>query len=141
VRTIAYAVLILAIGGFMSLTLATRGDAGLSVLHDRNPLTVKMKDGSVRNAYTVRFSNKKSEPRRFTLELAGVDNAEVEIIGVEPDAQGRFVVETEPDLTREARVLVTARSGHAAAQSSVVFTSRDIDSGAEVQVKDVFVWP
>jgi cytochrome c oxidase accessory protein FixG len=140
-RTIAYAVFILAIGGFMSLTLATRGDAGLSVLHDRNPLTVKMKDGSVRNAYTVRFSNKKSEPRRFTLELKGVDNAEVEVVGVEPDAQGRFVVEAGPDLTREARVLVTAKSGHAAAQSSVVFTSRDVDSGAEVQVKDVFVWP
>lgn len=141
-RTIIYAVLILAIGGFMSFTLATRGDTRLSVIHDRNPLTVKLADGSVRNAYTVRFANMSAEPRRFVLEMSGVEQAEVEIVGAEPDAEGRMAVEVGPDQTREARALVTVRGARApAAQAPVVFTLRDLESDMLVSAKDVFVWP
>jgi cytochrome c oxidase accessory protein FixG len=141
-RTILYAALILAIGGLMSLNLAMRDDARLSVIHDRNPLTVRLADGSVRNAYTVRFANMSAEPKRFVLEMSGVEDAEVEIVGVEPDAEGRFVVEVGPDQTREARVLVTVRGARApAGQVPVSFTSRDLDTETLVDAKDVFVWP
>jgi cytochrome c oxidase accessory protein FixG len=142
VRTVTYAVLILAIGGFMSFTLATRSDVRLSLLHDRNPLTVKLKDGSVRNAYTARLSNMTAEARRFTLDVSGLKGAEVEVVGAEPDAQGHIMIETGPDQTREARVLVTVRGHRAAAsQFPVIFTVRAIDGrSAGATVKDVFVW-
>ena len=97
----------------------------------------------MRNAYTARFSNMTAEMRRFALEVSGVEGAKVEVIGAEPDAQGHFVIETGPDQTREARVLVTIRGLRAAAsQLPVIFTARAIDGrGAVARVKDVFVWP
>ena len=81
VRTVFYAVLILAIGGFMIYTLATRDNLHLNVLHDRNPLTVRLSDGGVRNAYTIRISNMKPETRRFALDIVGVQGAQVEVVG------------------------------------------------------------
>jgi polyferredoxin len=140
-RTVIYTLLILMIGGFMSFELATRGAAKLSVLHDRNPLTVTLKDGSVRNAYTIRVSNMKAETRRFEISVAGIDRAEIEVVGAEP-AQGRWVIEAAPDQTREARVLVTARGTRLpASQIPITFNSTDVDSDVVVIAKDVFVWP
>jgi cytochrome c oxidase accessory protein FixG len=141
-RTLIYATLIVAIGGVMSLALATRGDARLSVIHDRNPLAVTLADGSLRNAYAVRFANMSGEPRRFLLEVEGLGGAELEVVGVEPDAEGRFTLEVGPDQTREARALVTLRGVRASpGQFPILFTSRDLSSGATVEARDVFVRP
>ncbi len=141
-RTIVYAVLILGIGAFMTLTLATRRDMHVSVLHDRNPLTVRLKDGGVRNGYTIRISNKLGEPRRFALDVGGLAGAHVDIVGVERDAQGHETLEVGPDQTREARVLVSAPAAEGAkGQSPVVFTATDAGNGDAVAVKDVFIWP
>lgn len=142
VRTIFYAVLILAIGGFMSVTLATRGDMHVSVLHDRNPLSVRLKDGGVRNAYTVRFANKKPETRRFVISIAGVAGAQTEVVGVPVDARGKAVIEVGPDQTREARVLLSTHGAASAkGQTPVVFTATDAETGEAVDVKDVFITP
>ena len=40
--------------------LWTMTNASLSVQHDRDPLTIRLSDGSVRNAYTVKILNKSS---------------------------------------------------------------------------------
>ena len=45
---------------------------GVSVIHDRNPLFVRLSDGSVRNAYTVRILNKSLEHEDFVLSVAGL---------------------------------------------------------------------
>jgi cytochrome c oxidase accessory protein FixG len=141
VRTILYAVLIVGIGAFMIFNLSTRGDMRVAVQHDRNPLAVKLKDGGVRNAYTVRFANMKGEARHFTLEISGV-TASVEIVGVDRDAQGRYLIEVGPDQTRATRVLVATRGpAEKAGQTPIVFTVTDVDSKTATVVKDVFVWP
>jgi cytochrome c oxidase accessory protein FixG len=143
VRTILYAVLILAIGGFMTVTLATRGDMHVNVLHDRNPLAVRLKDGGVRNGYTIRFSNKKPETRRFTVAISGLPGAQTEVVGVPADAAGKALIDVGPDQTREARVLVATRGAGGAngQQAPLVFTVTDAATGEAVEVKDVFIWP
>lgn len=141
-RTLIYAALIVAIGALMSVKLATRDDSRLSVLHDRNPLAVTLKDGAVRNAYTIRFANMSAEPRRFLLETSGVEGAEVEIVGVEPDAEGRMIVGVGADQTRETRVLVTWRGARKTkGQTPILFISKDVESDAAVSIRDVFVTP
>ena len=63
-RTVLYAVIIAVVGIVMAYTLATRHIDAVSVLHDRNPLYVRLSDGSLRNAYTLRVINKRfSNPR------------------------------------------------------------------------------
>ena len=140
-RTIIYAALIVVIGGFMLFTLAMRADMRLNVLHDRNPLTVTLKDGSVRNAYTIRISNMKAATRRFTLEIAGAAGAQIDLVGETADTQGHLIVEVGVDQTREARVLVTMRGAHAAdTPLALTFTAREIGGGASISAKDVFLW-
>ena len=46
----------------------TRSYLDISVLHDRNPVAVRLSDGSVRNAYTVRLLNKHSYYRTVALD-------------------------------------------------------------------------
>ena len=42
----------------MTVALAMRSSIGLSVLHDRAPLFVRLPDGDLRNGYTVKIVNK-----------------------------------------------------------------------------------
>jgi cytochrome c oxidase accessory protein FixG len=52
-RTILYAAMIAVAGGIMVYTLATRDSEGISVIHDRNPMFVRLSDGSLRNATPI----------------------------------------------------------------------------------------
>ena len=141
-RTIIYLALILAIGGFMTLNLATRSDAHVSILHDRNPTAVRLKDGGTRNGYTARFSNMKNTPRKFTLEVIGVTNLHVDVIGEEKKIDGKILLEIGPDQTRETRILVaTPQENEHKNQASLTFRLTDPDSNQIIDVKDSFIWP
>ena len=106
-RTVLYAVLIALIGGLMLYTLLTRKTEGLSVIHDRNPVYVRLSSGELRNAYTVRISNKKVTTQRFKLSVSGLDAAHIDIIGAD---NAEDIAEVGPDRTRELRVLVSTKA-------------------------------
>ncbi|MDN3718538.1 FixG Ig-like domain-containing protein [Roseibium salinum] len=70
---------------------------------------MELSDGSVRNGYTVRLSNKRLHSRSFMLHVEGMPpNTSVEAIGVDTSFAGRPILEVGPDTTREVRVLVTS---------------------------------
>ncbi|MDB5569030.1 MAG: ccoG [Hyphomicrobiales bacterium] len=141
-RTILYAAVIALVGGIMVYALATRMPLGLSVLHDRNPVYVKLSDGSIRNAFTVRLLNKELHPRRFDLQVRGMTNAVLDIVGVEKNASGRTLVEVGPDQTREVRVLVTVPNGERVSDShDIRFIATDSVSGRAAFAKDHFIAP
>ena len=71
-RTILYVVVIAIVSSLMVYKLTTRQHIGLSVLHVRAPMYTLAHDGMVRNGYTLRFSNKWSEPHEFALSVSGV---------------------------------------------------------------------
>ena len=71
-RTALYAAVIAVVGGVMLYTLATRDSEGISVIHDRNPMFVRLSDGAIRNAYTVRIINKRAEAREFVVAVDGL---------------------------------------------------------------------
>jgi cytochrome c oxidase accessory protein FixG len=140
-RTILYAAIMLAIGSIMIFALATRDLSGLSVIHDRNPLFVALKDGAIRNAYTVRVLNKVLEPRRFALIVAGLDGAELEIVGAS-DGGRNTIIEVGPDRTLEVRVLLTRHGAPLDTDSvPVTFIIRDETSGETASASDKFRGP
>ena len=49
-----------------------RPDLDVNVLHDRNPIYVKLSDGGLRNGYTVKLLNKLYQPRAFSIGVAGL---------------------------------------------------------------------
>jgi cytochrome c oxidase accessory protein FixG len=59
----------------MGTALATRARIDLAVQHDRAPLFVRVRDGSLRNGYTVKISNKTQAPANFDLTLRGLPGA------------------------------------------------------------------
>jgi polyferredoxin len=126
VRTALYVGIIAVVAGLMVYTLATRHAEGLAVIHDRNPIFVRLSDGATRNAYTVRLLNKSREQRRFLLTTEGLADGLIEVVGDTLSPMGYPRVEIGPDQTREVRVLVTSYE-HLPPAASIPLTFRAID--------------
>ncbi len=141
-RTILYAAMIAVAGGIMVYTLATRDSEGISVIHDRNPMFVRLSNGSLRNAYTIRIVNKRLKHRDFILSVDGIPSSLIDFVGLPPRTDGRQLIDIGPDQTREVRVTVTDYSVTAPAPStSILFSLIDVDSGEVAQMRDHFFGP
>jgi cytochrome c oxidase accessory protein FixG len=138
-RTALYAFIIIAVAGVMTFTLITRSAQSLSVIHDRNPIFVRLSDGALRNAYTVRIANKRSERREFTLSLSGLAGALLDVVQTRED--GRLVVEVGPDQTREIRVLVTEYGDQPSPSTPISFHLYDATTGERASASDYFRAP
>ena len=62
-RVLLYATLMAIVGVIMLTALLLRPELEVSVLHDRNPIWVKLSEGGMRNGYTLKLLNKLYEPR------------------------------------------------------------------------------
>jgi cytochrome c oxidase accessory protein FixG len=138
-RTVMYALIIAAVGGIMLYALLTRHAFDVSVIHDRNPLYVRMADGAIRNGFTMRILNKRLEPRRFAVSVTGVPAAVVEIVGLPLGAANN--VEVGPDQSREFRVLVSNYEFAPPPSSPIVFHVLDLESREWAQARDNFRAP
>lgn len=72
-KTVGLTAACLALAGTIGVAFAMRTTATLSVQHDRDPVAVRLSDGSLRNAYTVKLLNKSASPHRYTLSVGGID--------------------------------------------------------------------
>jgi cytochrome c oxidase accessory protein FixG len=141
-RTIVYSLVIAAVGSIMLYALLTRSLLDVNVLHDRNPVAVKLSDGSIRNAYTVRLLNKRGFDRVIAIDIEGPVNAKVHVVGADSVAPDRPMIVIGRDQTEELRVLVTAPAADNPAKSTPVkFHVTDIGLGEVASATDNFVTP
>jgi cytochrome c oxidase accessory protein FixG len=142
-RTVGYVLIIALVAAIMLVSLVFRTTTSIAVLHDRNPLFVALSDGSVRNAYTMRFLNKQNLERSFSVAVDGLPGATLEGVGIGRDKDGRPVVDVGPDQTREVRILVTIPAAQLAGAKStnVVFRIFDVKTSETASAKDHFVGP
>ena len=141
-RTVAYSAIILAVGGFMAYTLATRSLLDVNVLHDRNPIAVRLSDGSIRNAYTMRVLNKHGFDRVIAIDIEGPANATVHVVGADSVIPDRPMIVVGRDQTEELRLLVTASSTTNAEKTvPVKFHVTDVGRGVAASATDNFVSP
>ncbi|MEJ8473318.1 cytochrome c oxidase accessory protein CcoG [Roseibium algae] len=142
-RTVIYAAVIAIVGGIMLFALLTRDFAGISVVHDRNPIFVIQTDGSIRNGYSVRISNKRNHQRDFMLHVEGMPlETRVDVVGIDTVFAGRPIIEVGPDTTREVRVLVNSPAGVEMPKSTkVVFRVTEAVMGEVVIADDYFKAP
>jgi cytochrome c oxidase accessory protein FixG len=142
-RTILYVVLIAAVLGFMSWTFLSRGNAGVNVLHDRNPLYVQNSDGSVRNGYTIRLLNRVGHERHFLLSIEGAPaDTRLEVVGIDQTVDGRPLIHVGADQTREIRAAVVI-PGAALKDKSTDVVFRIVEQGGRetATAKDFFKAP
>jgi cytochrome c oxidase accessory protein FixG len=141
-RTIVYGAIIAVVGAIMLYTLATRSLLDVNVLHDRNPIAVKLSDGAIRNAYTVRLLNKRGFDRVIAIDVEGPKNATIHIVGVDSVTPDRPMIVIGRDTTSELRVLVTAPADDNPGKSiPVTFHVTDIGLGEAASATDNFVAP
>jgi cytochrome c oxidase accessory protein FixG len=138
-RTVFYAVIIAAVAGIMLYALATRHAFDVSVIHDRNPVFVRLTDGAIRNGYTVRILNKQLEARRFSIAIEGLPAHVVEIVGLPLGAAK--VLEVGPDQSREFRILVSNYGRELPASTPIIFHVTDLESNVWAQAHDHFRAP
>jgi cytochrome c oxidase accessory protein FixG len=137
-RTILYAALISVIGLVMLWQLTTRSFTYLGVLHDRNPVAVRLTDGSVRNAYTINISNKREVQRAYLLNVDGLRGTTVEIVGVAGPG-GAPLLDVGPGAVQSFRVLVTAPPGAELPEATPLrFRLVATDDGERVTRTDTF---
>ncbi len=105
-RTIVYFVGWVAIGLAMLTALALRSPLSLNVLHDRNPLYVELRDGSVRNGYDVKVLNMTPEVREVVLRLEGLPGSTLSLAEGGSETADSLAFTLEPDRVLPVRLYV-----------------------------------
>jgi polyferredoxin len=113
----------------------------VNVLHDRNPLYVRLSDGGARNGYTIKLLNKLYLPRAFQIGVEGLPDATLDLIGHEDGA----VVPVPPDKLQSVRLYLTLNKQGVASLSSAAtafsFVITDIANGAQTEHEATFQGP
>jgi cytochrome c oxidase accessory protein FixG len=108
VRTLVYFAILAAVGTGMLTVLVLRSPLDLNVLHDRNPLYVELRDGTVRNGYDVKVLNMTPEPRSVLLRLEGLPGGTMTTAGGATGGVSVMALELEPDKVLPLRLYVRA---------------------------------
>jgi cytochrome c oxidase accessory protein FixG len=142
-RTLIYFAVWGVIGLGMLLTLLGRDRLDLNVLHDRNPLFTELSTGEIRNGYTVKALNMLAEPRSFRLTMEGLPGGAFTIAGSDAAPGTEAVIDVNPDVLRQVRVIVTApRDGERREFDFVLEELRpDGGTGERDSVEAVFYGP
>ena len=120
----------------------TRSLLDVSVLHDRNPVAVKLSDGSIRNGYTLRFLNKRGFDRVIAIDVDGPEDARLRAIGIDSITPDRPAIVIGRDQTTEVRLTVTAPLDEVAGGSvPIKFRITDVGLGEVTSATDHFVAP
>lgn len=142
-RTILYSMIIAVVGGVMLYALATRQSESIAVIHDRNPVYVRLASGAIRNGFTVRIVNKQLTTREFSLTVSGLPETfvTIEVVGQAKDEVRPVVIEVGPNQTREVRVLVTDHHARIPASTRIGFHLADLSTGERTAAFDYFRGP
>ncbi|TNE62537.1 MAG: cytochrome c oxidase accessory protein CcoG, partial [Alphaproteobacteria bacterium] len=138
-RTFWYVAILSLVGAVMLFGLTHRAPFELHVLHDRNPLYVKLSDGRIRNGYDIKILNKTHGDRHYRLEIEGLDGVEIRVQAAgEPDAANLpvfadsvghyrvFLLATKPaeDRAKVSFRLVDNETGEAETYSGVFMSGK-----------------
>jgi len=140
-RVLLYAGAMVVVSLIMVVALVLRPELGVNVLHDRNPLYVRLSDGGARNGYTIKLLNKLYLPRAFQIGVEGLPGATLDLIGHE----GGAVVPVPPDKLQSVRLYLTLNKQGVASLSSAAtafsFVITDIANGAQTEHEATFQGP
>ncbi len=106
-RTYIYVAIFGGVGLSLLTVLAMRDTLDVNILRDRNPLFVKLSDGSIRNGYEIKILNMRGETRQFWVETVGLPDALMKVASTANKPAASLLVEVEADKLRGIKVFVT----------------------------------
>jgi cytochrome c oxidase accessory protein FixG len=132
-RTVYYAGALALVSAVMLWGFLQRSPVDLHVLRDRNPTFVRLHDGAIRNAYTLKITNRAFEPAVFTIGFTGLTDATLKTPG-ETASQDVLTVTVKPDEVRAVRLFVSAPAAALSAPNlPVAFTIKSDIGSSEVR--------
>jgi cytochrome c oxidase accessory protein FixG len=141
-RIVLYATLMAIVASIMTWAWLNRSVIDINVLHDRQPLYVRLSDGGLRNGYTVKILNKLHENRTFELSTEGLDGARLAIVGLD---QKNPKIDVVTDNLRALKVHVTVpkneRDDLEGASTPFQFVVTDTADGSRIYHKATFMGP
>ncbi len=100
-HTFFYATILILVSGLMLRSLILKPTLEISVIPDRNPIFVKLSDGSIRNGYLLKIENKTHEKKVFSLKIFSpesailkLQNGDLQHLEIAPDSVGNFKIFT-----------------------------------------------
>ena len=140
-RTVIYVSALCVAVAIMGVALLVRPLQILSVQHDRAPLFVMLKDGGLRNAYTVKIANKTQRDTTFALGIEGLEQPKMMLAEQKAD-QPALDLRVPADSIATFRVLVVGHPAHMRdGEQDVTFTMRNTLSGERSTEDSVFLGP
>ena len=141
-RTVGYALAWVLIGLVMVGLILTRDRLDLHVVHDRNPVFVRLSDGSIRNGYTVKILNMRQEPREFRLGVGDLPGAGLRIAGATGAPQPHVLLGAAADSLRSIKVYVhLAEADLPEAHAGFHFLAMAVDDGETAAREAIFEGP
>jgi cytochrome c oxidase accessory protein FixG len=141
-RTLIYISALVLAAIVMTTALAMRSTLGLSVLHDRAPLFVRLPDGNLRNGYTLKIINKAAEPVLYELRVDGVNAA---ILAETDEGLGpasRLGLMVGADTVGSFRLTVAGDPDRLVDGSqSIDFNLRNTETGEQTVYRSLFMGP
>ena len=139
-RSLLYLALLFVVSAVMVYGIATRSSFQLSVQRDRAPLFVKLTDGSLRNGYAIKVTNKGHETRYFTLESRGVDRATLQVSESGDAPSTAVLLSIGADAVGSFRVLVHAGVTGASSRP-ITFLLSEPATGETAEYRSTFMGP
>jgi cytochrome c oxidase accessory protein FixG len=140
-RTAIYAMVLAVVAALMLTMLSIRAHLQVTVQPDRAPLFVRLSDGGIQNAYTLKVLNKDRARRIFRLTTEGVEGSRLSVVGYRPDGEV-YALPVDGDDVGTFRVLVRADPDADRPQSAPIrFVVRRTDTGEMNDYDTVFNGP
>jgi polyferredoxin len=74
-RTFLYSAILIVVTSLMLRSLIMKPAFATSIIADRNPIFVTLSDGSIRNGYALKITNKTHQKKNFSLKIISPDRA------------------------------------------------------------------
>jgi cytochrome c oxidase accessory protein FixG len=139
-RTVIYLSLLAIGAAVMTGVFFSRATIALGIQRDRAPLFVRLADGGIRNAYTIKVTNKTPQDEAMDIQLVGLDGAQLIIAESGDKPAERLDLTAPPDTETAYRVLVHG-PGAVTGSLPVTFILHDRRTGETVQTPSAFLGP
>ena len=141
-RTLIYVSALLVAVVVMTVALLMRSSIGLSVLHDRAPLFVRLPDGDLRNGYTVKIVNKGPNIALFELRTEGLNAASLAEADEGLGPASRLGLLVKGDSVGTFRITVAGEPEHLVDGSQGIdFILRNTETGEQTVYHSLFMGP
>ena len=142
-RTIFYGLVFVIVALLMVIGLTGRATVETSILRDRTPPFVRLSDGSIRNAYTLKILNKGNVERAFAVSVPGDTPFTMTAVG-ETFVDGQMRVRVRGDDVRSIRVFATLpaetlQSVPVSGSMPLKLGVRDVETGERADHATVFL--